>query len=79
MSETKRTYEVIWADGRRPVVCQTYDEACDCVRARYSEAYIGHNGDLEDPGDRTLCWPDEEASLGDPGSNTCAEIRLADE
>lgn len=73
------TYQIDWADGRKEAH-DSYDEACEAVRAEYPEAEIGHDGDLTLGGDRTLCWADEASSEGDSGVDAIAEImRLGDE
>lgn len=61
-----RTYQIRWSNGASEQH-DTYEAACDAVRARYPEAEIGHDGDLTEHGDRTLCWRDEAESMGPHG------------
>lgn len=68
-------YTISWSDGREDDGIETYQEACTLVTAEYEDALIGHDGDLEGGGDRTLCWADEASSINDPGVNAVAEIR----
>jgi hypothetical protein len=42
----------------------------------HHEAAIGHYGDLEDGGDRTLCWADEADAQDDPGVRAVATIKI---
>lgn len=60
------TYEIQWTGGEREQH-DTYEDAVAAVTARYPEAEIGHDGDLTEHGDRTLCWRDEESSMGPHG------------
>lgn len=52
----------------------TYEEACEAVRSVYREAVIGHDGDISEGGESTLCWPDEPSSVDDDGVRACAKI-----
>lgn len=67
-------YEIQWLDGSTDEY-DTYDQATAAVAARFPDAEIGHDGDLSDGGDRTLCWADEEASIDDDGQTAIAVIR----
>ena len=49
------------------------------VRKTWPEAVIGHDGDLDDGGDRTLCWPDDEAAVNDDGANAISTITRSDD
>lgn len=54
----------------------TYEEAAEAVLAVYGlGAVIGHDGDISDGGERTLCWRDEATAENDDGSRACATIR----
>jgi len=54
----------------------TYEEALDRVCAVYGEdCVIGHDGDIDDGGERTLCWVDEQTADADDGSRACCVIR----
>jgi hypothetical protein len=73
-----KTYEIQWSNGRRDGGYETEDAARDVVLADYHDAEIGHDGDLSDGGERTLCWADEEASVGDDGARSiCAIVAVA--
>jgi hypothetical protein len=65
---------VSWADGREER-CETYAEALECVDAECG--VVGHDGDLTDGGDRTLCWATESDSVDDAGARAVASIRRA--
>lgn len=69
------SFAIQWSDGREETGIETYDEAQTIVRASYEDALIGHDGDLEGGGDRTLCWADEESSHDDAGESAVASIR----
>jgi hypothetical protein len=68
------TYIVKYTDGSPHTEHDTYEEAVLAVEAEYPDAEIGHDGDLSEGGDRTLCWPDEESSIDDDGARACAVI-----
>lgn len=68
------TYEISYTDGRTDTV-DSYDAAVAIIESEYPGAEIGHDGDLSDGGDRTLCWSDEESSVNDDGANAVASIR----
>ena len=55
-------------------------ETLEAAKARiyhlYPEAEIGHDGDLEDGGDRTLCWSNEQDSVNDAGQKAVADITV---
>jgi hypothetical protein len=72
------TYCVTYPNGDAPDYCDTYDEAVTIVEAQWEDAEIGHDGDLNDGGDRTLCWADEESSVNDSGAKSVACIRRMD-
>lgn len=55
-------YEIHHSDGREAETHDTYDEACDALRAQYPDAEIGHDGDLSEGGDQTLVLEPEEES-----------------
>jgi len=72
------TYEISYTDGRPSVECESYDAAKEIITAEWSDAEIGHDGDLDGGGDRTLCWADEDSSIDDDGANAVASIRVAE-
>lgn len=63
-----------WIDGRTETH-DTYEDATDAILAAYPDAKIGHDGDLTEGGDRTLCWACEEDSIDDGGAKAVAVIR----
>jgi len=68
-------YTIKFSNGQHDESTDTYDEAVAAIREIYGEdAVIGHDGDLSDSGDRTLCWADEASSIGDDGKNAVASI-----
>ena len=69
------SYRIDWANGNSDSA-DTYSEAQEIVLAAYPDAEIGHDGDLEGGGDRTLCWSDEESSVDDDGARAVCSIRL---
>jgi len=69
------TYRISYADGRPDVECETYGDAIATIESEYGlDAEIGHSGGLDEGGDRTLCWADEESSVNDDGARSVAEI-----
>jgi len=69
------TYTISYSDGRTDHGYESEEVAREAVRTRYPEAEIGHDGDLADGGDRTLCWATEEDSVDDDGARAVASIR----
>ena len=74
MSECVLSY----TDGRSDVETETYEDAIAAIEAEWPDAEIGHDGDLTDGGDRTLCWSDEVSSRDDDGAHAVASIRRAE-
>ena len=68
-------YIISYTDGREDTA-ETYEGAQAAVLARYPDAEIGHDGDLDGGGDRTLCWATEEDSVNDDGARAVASIRI---
>jgi hypothetical protein len=66
-------YKICWSDGREQVV-GTYEDAVAEVDAAGC-LVIGHDGDLGEGGDRTLCWWTEEDAANDDGQRAAASIR----
>ena len=56
---------------------ETLDAAKAHINRLYPEAEIGHAGDLEDGGDRTLCWENEQDSVNDAGQKAIANITVS--
>lgn len=69
-----KQYGIEWNDGTSTTHA-TYEAAVEAVRAQYPDAVVGHDGDLTDSGDSTLCWACEADAQDDPGVNACAKIR----
>ena len=67
-------YRITYATGQAADEYATYAEACEAVRAEWPDAEIGHDGDLSEGGDGTLCWADEGSSIGDAGQRAVAQI-----
>lgn len=70
-------YTITYTDGRHDVECETYEMAVAAIESEWQGAEIGHDGDLSDGGERTLCWADEESSINDAGARAVASIRAA--
>lgn len=73
------TYEISYADGRKTVETDTYDQALDLIRSEYGDdAVTEHDGDLSERGPRTLCWEDEASAANDDGQHSVAEITVVE-
>ncbi len=71
-------FAVKYTDGRYHKF-DTYEEAEASVLAVWSEAEIGHDGDISQGGEHTLVWASGSLSENDDGSRACASIvRLHD-
>ena len=68
-------YRLHYTDGSLGDVHETTQECLDECEARYPDYYAGHDGDLEDGGDRTLVWANEPDSEDDDGKRAVASIR----
>jgi hypothetical protein len=58
----------------RVVTASTWEGVVRWIRDRYPDAEIGHDGDMEDGGTRTLCWADEADAVNDDGAKAIATI-----
>ena len=67
-------YEVAWAHTSATETYETYEDAQAAVTAVHPDAAIGHDGDIDGGGERTLCWVDEETSRDDDGVRACCSI-----
>ena len=72
-------YTINWSNGHTQMV-DTYEEALAEVGAETQSAtggcaVIGHDGDLTDGGDRTLCWWTEQDAANDDGRKAACTIR----
>jgi hypothetical protein len=72
--QSRRFLRTGYPTGGSTDTADTYETAQDAVRAQYPGAEIGHDGDLDDFGDRTLCWASEADSIDDDGANAIASI-----
>lgn len=68
------TYAVKHSHGVTNAGFATYDDAIAAVREVYGDCAIGHSGDIEDGGERTLVWSDEDAARDDDGSRAVCSI-----
>jgi hypothetical protein len=70
-----KMYEISFSNGDKPAFYTNYEEACGVLQEIYGEdIVIGHDGDLENGGDRTLVWENEKDSENDDGKNAIASI-----
>lgn len=69
------TYAIKHSHGQTDTGYETYEAACAAVRRVYSDAEIGHDGDISQGGERTLCWASAEAAANDDGSRACCVIQ----
>ena len=70
-------YEIRFANGDKPALYTTYEDACEVLQELYGEdIVIGHDGDLSNGGDRTLVWENEKDSENDSGKNSIASIEF---
>ncbi len=72
-------FQVHYADGSKGDVYETTQECLNECETRWPNYFAGHDGDLEEGGDRTLVWADEASSEDDDGANAVASIRRADD
>jgi hypothetical protein len=70
---TATDFVIATIGGARTVVA-TYPEALEYV-ASIGGLAVGHSGDLEDGGDRTLVWASEADAKNDDGAKAIATIR----
>lgn len=70
------SYIVSYADGSKEQCYATYKQAKAAVRAEFgADTVIGHDGDLDNFGDRTLFWASEEDADNDDGARALGTIR----
>ncbi len=67
-------YEIRWTGGLIERDFGTYAKAIEWVLLDYEDAVIGHSGDLQDGGDRTLCWRTEDDAANDDGQRAVCSI-----
>ena len=68
------TYRITYSNGAADLNCDTYAEAVAVLRKEWPAAAIGHDGDIESGGERTLCWATEADSIDDDGARAVASI-----
>lgn len=73
------SYKIKHAHGTIDGGYATYEEAIAAVRAVYRSAAIGHDGDIAQGGERTLCWIDDETADDDDGRRACCVISFSHE
>jgi hypothetical protein len=66
-------FSLRFSNGQRSIFA-TYEEAEEAARAVWSDAAIGHSGDIVEGGERTLIWPSAKLAENDDGSRACASI-----
>lgn len=66
-------FVVSYSNGSQEQRFETYAEAVAALKAEGCEV-VGHDGDLEGGGDRTLAWRTEADSIDDDGARTYARI-----
>ena len=71
-------YEISYANGTS-TLANTYKTAVAAIKADYPSAVIGHDGDLSDGGDHTLCWANADDAVNDDGANAVATITRSDD
>ena len=69
-------FRIEYRNSQASIPCATYDEAVERVRQAWPEAVIGHDADLTDGGDLTMCWSceEEQSKDDDDGVRACATI-----
>ncbi len=62
--------------SERVITAATWEAAVGWLRERYPNAEIGHDGDMEDGGDCTMCWmqTEEQAAAGEGEGTAIASI-----
>ena len=69
------TYRISYTNGATAETHETYEAAVASLRAEFgAAAVIGHDGDLQGFGDRTLCWESEDDAQDDDGARAVASI-----
>jgi len=73
------SYKISYTDGttERRASYASYDEAIAAVHAVYPDAAIGHDGDITQGNEQTLCWVDDETATNDEGRRACCVISIS--
>lgn len=67
-------FRVVHSHGLTETV-DTYEQAEELVRAVYgADAAIGHDGDISEGGESTLCWRTADDAENDDGVRSVAKI-----
>lgn len=72
-------YAIKHSHGQTEIGFATYAEAIVAVGLVYPEVVIGHDGDISQGGERTLCWVSQEIAEDDDGSRACCVIQTRHE
>lgn len=67
-------YEIRYSNGNVKRGLETEADAIRAVLAEYPDAVCGHDGDLVDGGDRTLCWKSLADSVNDDARRAVCSI-----
>jgi hypothetical protein len=68
-------FGIDYTTGAKDGPYDTTQECLDAIEKFFPDYYAGHDGDLEEGGDRTLVWASEADSEDDDGSRAVACIR----
>ena len=69
----------VYVGGGNTIDFRSMKDAKAFIRKEWPEAVIGHDGDLDDGGDRTFCWADDASAVNDDGGNAVASIIRSDD
>jgi len=73
------TYEIRHSDGHVDSGFKTVDLAISALLQEYPNLEWGHPGDLDDCGERTLCWASFCDAKNDDGSAAIAAIHRVEQ
>lgn len=68
-------FQIHYADGSTGGEHETTQECLDELDRAYPNYFAGHDGDIDEGGDRTLVWRCEDDSIDDDGARAVASIR----
>jgi hypothetical protein len=71
-------YMIAYRDGTTEPA-GTYSAACGRIKSGWPEAVIGHDGDMEHGGTRTLCWADADDAANHVEAKAIASIWWIDD
>ena len=72
------TTYTVYVGSRSTLEFASINTAKAWIRREWPEAVIGHDGDLDEGGDRTFCWADDDSAVNDDGANAVATITRSD-